>query len=545
MTILKKYKILFIIAVCVIGAICAYLVYAHGHYADRVPPGTYLAGEDVSGFTESEARLAGQKIYDSIVMDLTLRNESGVASVPAITQTLTVDDIGIRFEADMTAQAAINAASNEWFITRVNPFVKKFIGLSVIVDDEVITKKITSYFGDALFKSKLPKVKYSKKGKTFNVTPGVVGTTLDMNRFIMEVKAGTFRAGTSQYDVYLNPLHPEISDEAADEARDLANRAIKTKISFEKNDQVAYKAGTNSKASWVTFTADKETGKYEVGIDTDKVMKFLKTTASSQLVEEPLPELVVREIDMESAVKEANEKAKQDSEKDKEEEKDKKTSNKKSDQDKDVKSTSKEDDGKSTRNDGSDDAPAKDVKVTTPAPKAARVVREGEEGFAISNRQQLADRIEESMLSGKNIKLTPEYETIPYETEEIGPDFGKWIETNLSKQVTYLWEGNKKIKTYIVSTGKNVTPTITGTYKIYMKRDHHDMKGYDPIKKEKYVQPDVRYISYFEGAYAYHAAYWHNAFGTQVSHGCINMKIAEAQFLYDWAPTGTTCIIHY
>jgi lipoprotein-anchoring transpeptidase ErfK/SrfK len=149
------------------------------------------------------------------------------------------------------------------------------------------------------------------------------------------------------------------------------------------------------------------------------------------------------------------------------------------------------------------------------------------------------------MLAGKDVRLTPEYEPLPYETEEIGPDFGKWVETDLTRQITYLWDGNKKLKTYVVSTGKNVTPTITGTYRIYMKRDHHDMKGYDPIKEKDYVQPDVRYISYFEGAYAYHAAYWHNAFGTQVSHGCINMKTPEAKYLYEWAPVGTTCIIHY
>jgi hypothetical protein len=197
---------------------------------------------------------------------------------------------------------------------------------------------------------------------------------------------------------------------------------------------------------------------------------------------------------------------------------------------------------KSDSNDGdSEDA----VKVTPPKPKDARVVRPGEAGLAITNRKGLAAQIEKNMLEGKNITLSPEYETLPYGTEEIGPDFGKWVETDLTKQRTYLWDGNKKIKTYVVSTGKNVTPTITGTYKIYMKRDHHDMKGYDPIKEKDYVQPDVRYISYFEGAYAYHAAYWHNAFGTQVSHGCINMRTPEAKFLYEWAPVGTTCIIHY
>jgi hypothetical protein len=538
----KKLKILMIIiAACVAGAFGAYLIYASQHYDDHVPPGTFLAGEDVGGFTLDEARQTGQKIYDSIVMDLTLKDDSGVASVPAITKTLTAPDVGITLDVDTTAQNAMDAASDQWFITKVNPFVKKDVGLSVIVNDEAISKNVKKYFKDALFKSKLPKIKYNKDKKDFVMTPGVVGTTLDVERFLTEVKTGVLRAGESKYDIHLNPLAPKISDEAANEAKNRAEKAADTKISFVKNDEVAYKAKKNSKASWIKFTADKEGGKYDVDVDNDKVMKFLKTTASSKLVDKPLPELIVKEIDMESVAKKAAEKADEDAKK--KEQNEKKKSSEANDDDSDGDTKASGDDAKKTSDSG---GAAEDAKpADPPAQKAARVVRKGEEGLAIANREDLAKQIEENMLEGKNIKLTPKDEPIPYETEEIGSDFGKWVESNLTQQRTYLWDGNKKLKTYVVSTGKNVTPTITGTYKIYLKRELHDMKGYDPIKKKDYVQPNVRYISYFEGAYAYHAAYWHNAFGTQVSHGCINMKTAEAKFLYEWAPVGTTCIIHY
>jgi hypothetical protein len=553
MTVLKKFRIFILIAVCVAVALCAYLIYARQHYADHVPPGTYLAGQDVGGFTRDEARQAGQKIYDGIVMNLTLQNDSGVASAPAIAKTLSADDVGISFDADATARTTMDAASDEWFVVRVNPLIRKDIGLSLLAYNDVITEKIEEYFNDAVFASKLPKLKYSKDDKTFVMTPGVVGTALDTARFIEEMQAGALRAGESEYSVHLIPVEPRISDSAAAEAKAIAERAIKAKISFEKDGKVAYKAGTNSKASWITFTANESGGKYDVGVDDDKVMKFLRNTASAKLVEKPLPELIVREIDMESAEKEAKKKAK----KEEDDKKAKEASEEQEDaREADVKSKASEpNDEEEPSSDKEEDADASDdeeetldaadVEIVEPAPKEARVVRKGEEGLAIADRAELAGQIEESMLAGEDIKLTPKYEAIPYETEEIGPDFGKWIETNLTQQKTWLWDGNKKLKTYTVSTGKNVTPTITGAYAIYMKRDHHDMKGYDPVKKKKYVQPDVRYISYFEGAYAYHAAYWHNAFGTQVSHGCINMKTAEAKYLYEWAPVGTVCIIHY
>jgi hypothetical protein len=540
-----KLTILIIVVVCAVGALSAYLVYAYHHYADHVPPGTYLAGEDVGGFTLDEVKATGQALYDSIVMDLTLKNDSGITSVPAITKPLAANDVGIAFDADATARGAMDAGADGWFVTRVNPFSRKDVGLSVLVDDEAVSKNIGEYFKTALFKNKLPKIKYSKSEKAFMVKPGVIGTTLDVDRFLTEVKAGSLKPGESEYDIHLNPLPPKISDEAATAAKDHAEKAIKTKINFVKDDEVAYKAGTNSKASWITFTADKDGGKYDVGVDDEKVMKFLKTTASAKLVDEPLPQLIVKEIDMESAEKEASEKAEKEAKEKASDEK--KKSEDQDKENKEAKAKGNDDDAASTsdKEEASDENAGDTKPVEPPAPLKARVVREGENGLAIANRKALAGQIEESMLAGKNIKLTPEYETVPYGTEEIGPDFGKWIETDLTNQRTYLWNGDQKLKTYVVSTGKNVTPTITGTYKIYMKRDHHDMKGYDPIKEKGYVQPDVRYISYFEGAYAYHAAYWHNAFGTQVSHGCINMKTPEAKFLYDWAPVGTTCIIHY
>lgn len=122
----------------------------------------------------------------------------------------------------------------------------------------------------------------------------------------------------------------------------------------------------------------------------------------------------------------------------------------------------------------------------------------------------------------------------------------KWIEVDLSKQKIYLRKGKKKIKTYIVSTGKKETPTIKGTFYIYKKHPKKDMIGrWDPEKKApEYIQKDVKWAAYFEGAYAFHATYWHNKFGERRSHGCVNMKTKEAKFLYKWAPMGTRVVVH-
>ena len=83
------------------------------------------------------------------------------------------------------------------------------------------------------------------------------------------------------------------------------------------------------------------------------------------------------------------------------------------------------------------------------------------------------------------------------------------------------------------------TPTVTGTYHIYIKLLLSDMIGPD------YFLPDVPYVMYFYQDYGLHGTYWHHDFGTPVSHGCVNLSIPDAEWLYDFSSVGTLVDIHY
>ncbi|MBI3888052.1 L,D-transpeptidase [Candidatus Microgenomates bacterium] len=52
--------------------------------------------------------------------------------------------------------------------------------------------------------------------------------------------------------------------------------------------------------------------------------------------------------------------------------------------------------------------------------------------------------------------------------------------------------------------------------------------------KNGYDLPNVPFVQYFYKGYAIHGAYWHAVWGTPISHGCVNMKIPDAQALYYW-----------
>ncbi|MDY7022418.1 MAG: L,D-transpeptidase [Cyanobacteriota bacterium] len=114
----------------------------------------------------------------------------------------------------------------------------------------------------------------------------------------------------------------------------------------------------------------------------------------------------------------------------------------------------------------------------------------------------------------------------------------RWISIDLTRQRLVAWEGNKAVYAVIVSTGKRSTPTRLGTFKIYTKYQETRMTGPD------YDVPDVPYTMYYDGGMAIHGAYWHNLFGTPVTHGCTNVAVDHAQWLFEWASVGTPVVVH-
>ncbi len=128
--------------------------------------------------------------------------------------------------------------------------------------------------------------------------------------------------------------------------------------------------------------------------------------------------------------------------------------------------------------------------------------------------------------------------TIAQRIENLKQGGHKWIEVDLSDQYLFAWEGSNQTFTTIVSSGKATTPTHPGIYSIQRKYPQDRMRGAD------YDIPDVPNVLYFDRGYALHGAYWHNNFGTPVSHGCINLPVNNAQWLFDWTKLGTPVIIH-
>jgi lipoprotein-anchoring transpeptidase ErfK/SrfK len=120
----------------------------------------------------------------------------------------------------------------------------------------------------------------------------------------------------------------------------------------------------------------------------------------------------------------------------------------------------------------------------------------------------------------------------------------KWIEVDLSEQHLWVWQYDQVVFSSAVSTGTSLHPTPTGTFHIYVKYLADDMTGGTKGTPDYYYLPDVPYTMYFYEDYALHGTYWHHNFGHPMSHGCVNLPTPAAEWIYSWAPIGTTVWIH-
>ncbi len=129
----------------------------------------------------------------------------------------------------------------------------------------------------------------------------------------------------------------------------------------------------------------------------------------------------------------------------------------------------------------------------------------------------------------------PVSELIPI-SSEIHPS-EKLVEVDLAHQWVNCYEAGQLVFTTKVSTGRkfgqDLYATPAGEFETFRKRPSRHMaagnlaSGYD--------LPGVPWVAYIdEEGVSFHGTFWHNDFGVPRSHGCINMTIDAAKWLYRW-----------
>jgi lipoprotein-anchoring transpeptidase ErfK/SrfK len=188
------------------------------------------------------------------------------------------------------------------------------------------------------------------------------------------------------------------------------------------------------------------------------------------------------------------------------------------------------------------------------------VVKPARDGAVMTNATDLAAAATTALSAGKSYTGSFERRTIPATWTErriaagaenlaySAADGEKWVDVNLSRHTMTAYVGAKVVYGPIkMVNGSDQKPTVVGTFHVYYKRELQTMRGSN-ADGTKYETPDVPYISYFHRGFALHGAPWRSSFGyagTRGSHGCINLPVPVAKWVYDFAPIGTPVTTHF
>ncbi len=120
-----------------------------------------------------------------------------------------------------------------------------------------------------------------------------------------------------------------------------------------------------------------------------------------------------------------------------------------------------------------------------------------------------------------------------------GLDNNRWIELNLYDQTLSVYDQGELVFATIMASGVEPYYTRPGLFKIYEKKAVEKMTGaFEADRSDYYHLDGVPWTLYYDKARAIHGAYWRAWFGVPQSHGCVNLSIGDARWVYDWAEEG-------
>lgn len=118
----------------------------------------------------------------------------------------------------------------------------------------------------------------------------------------------------------------------------------------------------------------------------------------------------------------------------------------------------------------------------------------------------------------------------------------RWIEVNLEEQTLAVYDSRRLVFATLIASGAEPLWTRPGLFQIYEKKETETMRNSN--LSDFYYLDNVPWTMYFDQARALHGAYWRTRFGYPQSHGCVNLSLGDAHWLFDWAEVGDWVYIH-
>lgn len=118
----------------------------------------------------------------------------------------------------------------------------------------------------------------------------------------------------------------------------------------------------------------------------------------------------------------------------------------------------------------------------------------------------------------------------------------RWIDVDLAEQSLAVYDNYELVFATAIASGLDPFWTRPGLFQIAQKKESETMRNNDP--SDFYYLDNVPWTMYFDGARALHGAYWRTLLGVPQSHGCVNLSVGDAHWLFNWAVEGDWVYVH-
>ena len=440
-------------------------------------------GRAVPGTTVAGTDVSG-KSREQVVAAIENRAKSAKVDISGdVTASASLADLGTTVDAQATADAVM--ARGDSLGEKLQALVSKGeVPVVTTTNTTTVSSYATSLIPEDRAKARNATVVLSEDGTTFSTTSASNGASLDVNALEQAAQKAATSLGSSSVSLTMTDAAPKVSDDEAQKVADKANNWVSQDVTITL-DEDSYTAENTDKASWIKVTNSAESAP-TIAVDSAKVSQWVQAQAEEAKVE---PVTGQRNVNASGKV------------------------------------------------------------VSTPT--------EAKDGKTVNNADTVAKSITESFGSDKAYTGTFETTAVKAEWKERTIAAGaenlpyqaapgeKWVDLNLSNKTVTAYEGATVVHGPVsIVDGAAETPTVTGTYKVYLQYESQTMRG-ENADGSPYVAEDVPWVSYFYSGYAFHGAGWRSSFGYSGSHGCVNMPVPEAQWIYNWVDTNTVVHSHY
>lgn len=477
-----------VIAVVLAGGALAYAKQFEG----RALPGTTILGQDVAGQTPEEIAALVSDRAESVTVSVTAGEEQ---------HEVYLADLGVTVDAAASGQAAVDRDNSLGSVISSTWSGEHPVDPVVDVDEKAVSAYATSLVPEDRTDPVDAEVVFDEEEQSWTAVEGRNGQGVDPSTLVDEVTAQAPALESFDVEQPVEEIAPAITTEEAEEVVGSIASLLEQPMSITSADGEVHDVSAERRSGWLSVGPDESGQALSISVDEEGVREWVSTRAEQDTVE---PKDGIEQIDDEGEV--------------------------------------------------------------------VKVVSEKRDGVEITNVDAVADELIDSLKGTSPLEAAFESRTVESTTEQVKapeeedseesedadgedeappaePTGEKWIDVDLSAKTVTAYVGDTPVwGPRPMVDGKPGNETVTGSYEIYLRYDKQDMTNeatYPEGHEKHYYNPDVPWVQYFHRGYGFHGAPWRSSFGYSGSHGCINMPVHEAKWLYDWASMGTRVEVHH